>query len=35
VPNELLGERPSVLWTWALAHWNIYALRGRRECAEN
>jgi glutamyl-Q tRNA(Asp) synthetase len=35
VPNELLGEQPSVLWTWALQHWNIYSLRGRRECAEN
>jgi glutamyl-Q tRNA(Asp) synthetase len=35
VPNVLVGERPCVLWTWALSHWNIYSLRGRRECADN
>lgn len=34
VPRELRGERPRILWQWALARWNIDALRGRRELAE-
>jgi glutamyl-Q tRNA(Asp) synthetase len=31
VPRELAGERPGRLWQWALPHWNIETLRGRRE----
>ena len=34
VPAELRRERPGVLWRWALDHWNIDALRGRRELAQ-
>jgi glutamyl-Q tRNA(Asp) synthetase len=29
VPPELSGERPAVLWQWALQRWSIDILRGR------
>jgi glutamyl-Q tRNA(Asp) synthetase len=35
VPNELVRERPSALWRWALTRWRIDPLRGRRERVEN
>jgi glutamyl-Q tRNA(Asp) synthetase len=31
VPPQLVGERPGVLWRWAVERWQIDALRGRRE----
>jgi glutamyl-Q tRNA(Asp) synthetase len=31
VPAALAGERPRALWRWALEHWSIERLRGRRE----
>jgi glutamyl-Q tRNA(Asp) synthetase len=34
VPAELAGARPSALWRWALEHWEIESLRGRRELAQ-
>jgi glutamyl-Q tRNA(Asp) synthetase len=34
VPAELTGERPSVLWRWAMARWRIDSLRGSRELME-
>lgn len=34
VPAELVGERPRALWRWALEHWEIEALRGRRQLAQ-
>jgi glutamyl-Q tRNA(Asp) synthetase len=30
VPRELEGARPRDLWSWAVEHWSIGALRGRR-----
>jgi glutamyl-Q tRNA(Asp) synthetase len=33
VPPALASERPGVLWRWAIEHWNVAALRGRRELA--
>jgi glutamyl-Q tRNA(Asp) synthetase len=30
VPAALAGERPGLLWQWALERWNVEALRGRR-----
>ena len=33
VPAELAGERPRVLWQWALESWRIDGLRDRREIA--
>ena len=34
VPSELAGERPGVLWQWAIGRWTIDSLRGRRELAQ-
>ena len=34
-PPELIGERPQVLWSWAIEHWRIDSLRGQRELAMN
>jgi glutamyl-Q tRNA(Asp) synthetase len=34
VPGGLTSERPGALWRWALEHWKIDSLRGRRELAE-
>ena len=34
VPHELKAERPSLLWQWALARWNIDSLRGRHALAQ-
>jgi glutamyl-Q tRNA(Asp) synthetase len=34
VPAELVGERPNVLWQWALGRWSIDSLHGRRELQE-
>jgi glutamyl-Q tRNA(Asp) synthetase len=34
VPRELIAERPSALWQWALERWSIDSLRGQRELAE-
>jgi glutamyl-Q tRNA(Asp) synthetase len=31
VPPTLAGERPGVLWQWALERWSIDSLRGKRE----
>jgi glutamyl-Q tRNA(Asp) synthetase len=31
VPPALAGERPGVLWKWALERWSIDSLRGKRE----
>jgi len=31
VPKELAGEHPAVLWRWAIEHWSIASLDGRRE----
>jgi glutamyl-Q tRNA(Asp) synthetase len=33
VPPELAGERPGVLWQWAIERWRIDSLRGQREIA--
>jgi glutamyl-Q tRNA(Asp) synthetase len=33
VPAELAGERPGVLWQWALERFHLDALRGKRELA--
>ena len=30
VPRELVGARPRELWSWALDHWSVGALRGQR-----
>jgi glutamyl-Q tRNA(Asp) synthetase len=30
VPRELVGARPRELWSWAIRHWNVDALRGQR-----
>jgi glutamyl-Q tRNA(Asp) synthetase len=30
VPRELVGARPRELWSWALDHWSVNALRGQR-----
>jgi glutamyl-Q tRNA(Asp) synthetase len=35
VPPALVDERPRALWQWALEHWSIERLRGRREIPEN
>jgi len=35
VPSELAGERPGVLWQWAIGRWTIDSLRGRRELAQH
>jgi glutamyl-Q tRNA(Asp) synthetase len=35
VPPALINERPRALWQWALEHWNLERLRGRREIPEN
>lgn len=32
-PAELARERPGVLWRWAIEHFSLDALRGRRELA--
>jgi glutamyl-Q tRNA(Asp) synthetase len=34
VPKKLAGDRPGALWHWALEHWGIQSLRGRREIAD-
>jgi glutamyl-Q tRNA(Asp) synthetase len=34
VPADLVGERPRVLWQWALRNWDIHELRGQRALAE-
>ena len=34
VSAVLRGERPRVLWQWALERWNLLQLRGRREIAQ-
>lgn len=31
VPPALMGERPGVLWQWAIERWRIDALRGKRQ----
>jgi hypothetical protein len=35
VPPALINERPRALWQWALEHWSLERLRGRREIPEN
>ena len=35
VPNAMAGERPRALWRWALEHWSIERLRGRRDLPES
>jgi glutamyl-Q tRNA(Asp) synthetase len=35
IPDELTGERPKVLWNWAVGRWHIDSLRGRRELDMN
>jgi glutamyl-Q tRNA(Asp) synthetase len=34
VPSALVGERPGVLWEWAIERWSIDSLRGLRELAQ-
>jgi glutamyl-Q tRNA(Asp) synthetase len=34
VPKALAGERPGVLWRWALERWRIDSLRGQRDLAQ-
>ena len=34
VPPQLAADPPAVLWRWAVEHWRIDTLRGRREIAQ-